>query len=533
MAKEAANVVRRKTEACVMCNRLASDRINEECKASRKELKWVLRRARSGDELSLANRMKENHKVDPTEMSEGDMLDLKAGVVKVSEEVGLQQTSVHRLYPVMETERPRNGRGVRDGPGESTGRVEIADDLHEVYEFCTGAGGGPDAAVDVGEKDTDWKGGVSASMKQPVIIQIENIYYPILAIIGVPANLFAIVILSRGKCGLSKCITLYLVSMAVSDLMVLIFEVILYEIKDGYFPYSFLNLTPVCSVNLTLLFMSIDCSVWLTVTFTFDRFVAICCQKLRGKYCTEKTAALVIAVVCSLSVIENIPMYFVYAPREIIDNVAWSCGVTPDFYTSPLLVAFWWFETILTPFTPFLLIMLLNALTIRHIIHANRVRSGLRANKKDESGADQEVENRRKSIILLLAVSGSFILLWMVIFVCFISVHFIDVQFLATAYDDPFTIAEQSGYMLRCLSACTNTFIYAVSQTKFREELKNLTSGSPGAPGLSRFRQISRQRCSPAAGHRLTSRIPLGGGCAVFVATRRPGGCGPVESEKT
>ncbi|XP_078251347.1 FMRFamide receptor-like [Rhinoraja longicauda] len=338
---------------------------------------------------------------------------------------------------------------------------------------------------------TDWKGGVSASMKQPVIIQIENIYYPILAIIGVPANLFAIVILSRGKCGLSKCITLYLVSMAVGDLMVLIFEVILYEIKDGYFPYSFLNLTPVCSVNLTLLFMSIDCSVWLTVTFTFDRFVAICCQKLRGKYCTEKTAALVIAVVCSLSVIENIPMYFVYAPQEIIDNVAWSCGLTPDFYTSPLWVAFWWFETILTPFTPFLLIMLLNALTIRHIIHANRVRSGLRANKKDESGVDQEVENRRKSIILLLAISGSFILLWMVIFVCFISVHFIDVQFLVTAYDDPFTIAELSGYMLRCMSACTNTFIYAVSQTKFREELKNLTQSHHQDNGPSSVSDIS------------------------------------------
>ncbi|XP_078272222.1 putative G-protein coupled receptor 139 [Rhinoraja longicauda] len=457
MAKEAANVVRRKTEACVMCNRLASDRINEEYKASRKELKWVLRRARSGDEMSLANRMKENHKIDPTEMSEDDVLDLKAGVVK-GEEQG-------DSTPVPSGES-----------GSKNGNVGLSGAESEGSSY---------------DRSTDWKGGVSASMKQPVIIQIENIYYPILAIIGVPANLFAIVILSRGKCGLSKCITRYLISMAVGDLMVLIFEVILYEIKDGYFPYSFLNLTPVCSVNLTLLFMSIDCSVWLTVTFTFDRFVAICCQKLRGKYCTEKTAALVIAVVCSLSVIENIPMYFVYVPREIIDNVAWSCGGTPDFYTSPLWVAFWWFETILTPFTPFLLIMLLNALTIRHIIHANRVRSGLRANKKDESGADQEVENRRKSIILLLAVSGSFILLWMVIFVCFISVRFTDVQLLATAYDDPFTIAELSGYMLRCLSACTNTFIYAVSQTKFREELKNLTQSHHQDNGPSSVSDIS------------------------------------------
>ncbi|XP_072891945.1 probable G-protein coupled receptor 139 [Hemitrygon akajei] len=311
-------------------------------------------------------------------------------------------------------------------------------------------------------------------MEQPVLIQIENIYYPILAIVGVPANILAIVILSRGKCGLSKCITRYMISMAIADLLVLLIEVIFYEIKDGYFPNSFLNLTPICSLNLALNFFSIDCSIWLTVAFTFDRFVTICCQKLRASYCTEKTAARVITVVFTLSTLENIPTYFAIDRREIIDNVAWYCIVKSEFYTLPIWVAFWWFETILTPFVPFLLIMLLNALTIKHIIQANRVRSGLRGSRNDETSTDQEVENRRKSIVLLLSVSGSFILLWMVNFVSFISVHFIDSQFLETTYNDPFTIAEQSGYMLRCLSACTNTFIYAVFQTKFREELKRV-----------------------------------------------------------
>ncbi|XP_067865173.1 probable G-protein coupled receptor 139 [Heterodontus francisci] len=311
-------------------------------------------------------------------------------------------------------------------------------------------------------------------MTLPVIIQIENIYYPILAIIGVPANLLTIIILSRGKCGLSKCITRYLMAMAAGDLMVLIFEVVLYEIKDAYFPYSFLNYTPICSLNLALLFVSIDCSVWLTVAFTFDRFVAICYQTLRPKYCTEKTAALVIAVVCSLSILENVPMYFIYEPREIIDKVPWSCYVKSSFYTLPIWVAFWLFETILTPFAPFVLIILLNALTIRHIVLANRVRSGLRGNNKVENHTDPEMENRKKSIILLLVISGSFILLWMVIFICFIYVHFTNAQFLEANYTDPFTIAEQSGYMLRCLSACNNTFIYAASQSKFRDELMNV-----------------------------------------------------------
>ncbi|XP_078271824.1 putative G-protein coupled receptor 139 [Rhinoraja longicauda] len=262
--------------------------------------------------------------------------------------------------------------------------------------------------------------------------------------------------------------------MAVADLMVLTFHVILYQIINGYFPYSFFNYTSVCKVNLTLLFVSLDCSVWLTVAFTFDRYVAICHQSLRPRYCTERNATVAIVVVLCSSVVENIPYYFIYEPREVIGNVEWACYVKSSFYTTHIWTVFLWVETILAPFAPYVLILLLNSLTIRHIILANRVRSGLRGNSSTAKNTDPETENRRKSIVLLLAISGSFILLWMVNLICFICVQFTDTQFLEANYNEPFTIAELSGYMLKFLSSCTNTFIYAVSQRKFREELKNV-----------------------------------------------------------
>ncbi|XP_078272186.1 uncharacterized protein LOC144602936 [Rhinoraja longicauda] len=262
--------------------------------------------------------------------------------------------------------------------------------------------------------------------------------------------------------------------MAAADLMVLIFEVILSEMSGAYYPYSFLNLSHICKLRIFFNSISIDCSVWLTVAFTFDRFITICHQTLRAKYCTEKTAALVITVTCILSIVQNIPVYIFLVPLHIIDNVAWYCMLSPVVYTTSIGAALLLMETILTPVVPIILMILLNALTIKHIIHSNRVRSGLRRNNKAECGADQEVENRRKSIILLLAISGSFVLLWMVTFVCYMSVNFLDVNLLGSDYNDPFTIAEQSGYMLRALSACINTFIYGVSQKKFREEFKNV-----------------------------------------------------------
>ncbi|XP_067865120.1 probable G-protein coupled receptor 139 [Heterodontus francisci] len=233
----------------------------------------------------------------------------------------------------------------------------------------------------------------------------------LLSLHSLTVNLLAIVILSRGKCGLSTCTTRYLVAMATADLLVIITEVILLNINHYYFPVCFLDITPVCSVINVLIRAAIDCSVWFTVIFTFDRFVAICCQKLKTKYCTKKTAAVVLATTCILLCSKNIPIYFRYEPGEIIDNVPWRCYIKRSYYTEPGWVGFRKFDKVLTPVIPFALILLLNALTVRHILVTSRVRKGLRGQSKGENRSDPEMESRRKSVILLFTISGNFILL--------------------------------------------------------------------------------------------------------------------------
>ncbi|XP_048472442.1 probable G-protein coupled receptor 139 [Rhincodon typus] len=298
---------------------------------------------------------------------------------------------------------------------------------------------------------------------------ILSVYYPLLAVFGVPANILTIVILSNGKCSLSKCITYYMVAMAVADLMVLIFDVLLYKIKEIYFPKSFLDYSQTCSLKITFSFISTDCSVWLTVAFSVDRFISICCQKLRTKYCTAHTSVVVIAVICGLSALQNFPTYVMNEPGQIIDSTPWFCVLKATFYTLPSWIAYLWLETILTPFAAFFLILLFNSLTIRHILVTSKARRDFRS-----SSNDPEVENRRKSIILLIAISGNFIFLWMLISVCQIFVQTTQNEFYNTDYSDSFTVAEQVGYMLQLLSSCTNTVIYGVAQTKFRSELKEM-----------------------------------------------------------
>lgn len=282
-------------------------------------------------------------------------------------------------------------------------------------------------------------------------------------------------ILSQGRCGLSSCVSRYLVSMAVTDLLVIITAVILSRISVTYAAGSFLSITPVCSLSSVLIYAARDSSVWLTVAFTFDRFVAIADQKLKTTYCTQRSAAVVIGLVCALSCLKNVPFYFIYKPSYVINGVPWYCNVKSTFYNSPIWKAFDWIDCILTPWLPFVLILLLNALTVRHILFASRARRRLRAGGPVDNRSDPETESRKKSIILLFAISGSFILLWMTYVANFLYVEISKDNYSAGFnFRDPKFVFREVGNMLQLLSSCSNTCIYAVTQTKFRQQLKNL-----------------------------------------------------------
>ncbi|XP_067879927.1 probable G-protein coupled receptor 139 [Heterodontus francisci] len=301
---------------------------------------------------------------------------------------------------------------------------------------------------------------------------IEKIYFPILAAIAVPINVVTIVILSRAKCGLSKCVTCYLVAMAAADLLVVIFDLILRQIPIVYREQSaFLHYIRVCNIHAVLLYASTDCSVWFTVMFSFDRFVAICCQKLQTKYCTEKTAAVVLGTVTMLSCMKNIFWYFLYESKYTISNSPWFCVVLSAVSLSLAWAVTELMHYILTPLIPFILILLFNALTVRNIIVTSRARRRLRGGSRGDSPSDPEMANRRKSMILLFVISGNFILLWVVFMVCSILKRLEYMWHLVTVSLP--TFVQEIGFMLQLLSCCTNTFIYAVTQRKFRQELIN------------------------------------------------------------
>ncbi|XP_067882302.1 probable G-protein coupled receptor 139 [Heterodontus francisci] len=328
-------------------------------------------------------------------------------------------------------------------------------------------------------------------MGKPAILLTKDIYYPLLAPLGVLVNLMAIVILSRQNCGLSKCISVYMVSMATADLLVMIINVMVYRIFSYHFPFSFLSYTPVCRIVIYMTTITFDLSVWFTVSFTFDRFVAVCFQKFKARYCTARTARVVITVFCLLNLFKNIPFLFAFEPQQIINKVQRGCRPSVDFFSSPLGLAWVWFHTAWIVWLPFTLIVSFNCSTIGRILVANRTRRKLRGNRS-ENRSDSEMDNRRKSIILLFTVSGSFILLWLTVAVTFVATRLPNTNNYRGDLTAPGYIANETGTCLKFLSCIQNPCIYAATQRKFREELKNvLKSLWPHTAGREpRFEQL-------------------------------------------
>ncbi|XP_072893595.1 probable G-protein coupled receptor 139 [Hemitrygon akajei] len=301
----------------------------------------------------------------------------------------------------------------------------------------------------------------------------REICYPVIAAIGVPVNLVAIVILSRGKCGLSKGITRYLEAMAVADLAVVIIEVVFFQIVDAYRAYWLMLPPPFCFVHYVLGYVALDCSVWLTVAFTFDRFVAICWPKMQIIYCTPKIARLVICAICVAFSVKNVPYYFLHREDGItLRKGKWTCYSKGGLHMVTEFEWFYWVDRLLNPLLPFFLILLLNILTVRQILVSSRVRSGLRGHRNGEKQQDPEMKSRRQSIVLLFTLSASFLICWATSTLVFILLRclYTDLETSIRLYR-----SQQAGAVFQLFSCCTNTFIYGLTQRKFREQLKIAT----------------------------------------------------------
>jgi len=161
---------------------------------------------------------------------------------------------------------------------------------------------------------------------------VQRVLMPIVIMFGVVANVINIAVLTRRS--MKSSTNHYLSALAVYDVLylALVFVIILrhYAAVASSASYS--------RYWLHVMWLSNTCSntgVWLTVTFTVERYIGVC-HPMRGKvWCTPSRARVIIIIVCIAAAIITFPEFFEFEVN-ITTAYAGAClqgGATSLMYT--------------------------------------------------------------------------------------------------------------------------------------------------------------------------------------------------------
>ncbi|XP_069488834.1 probable G-protein coupled receptor 139 [Ambystoma mexicanum] len=284
------------------------------------------------------------------------------------------------------------------------------------------------------------------------------------------ANIVTVLVFWRRNCMLSASSRYYLMAMSVADTMVLILIVILELILKYHIPEPFWYKDPWCTIRDFFNYGAYNASIWLVVAFTTERFISINTLQLKAKVCTPRGALYVISSVFLCSHICAIP-YF-WANESKPDNLTgrMECvynTVVPSFYVEGLV----WFQTTLVYIIPYIIIFTLNGLTLRQIYRSNKVYSDMRETSQRYKTASHFRAQKKKSAVLLVTVSMTFAYLCTARFTTQIILRTFFYGINRKDYDRSINIAADIGTMLDLTNAAVNMYLYACTQSRFRQEV--------------------------------------------------------------
>ena len=200
--------------------------------------------------------------------------------------------------------------------------------------------------------------------------------------LGIIGNAVSVAVLQRKS--MRSSTYSYLSALAVCDMVVLMFTIVLlwkdiappkrgvqkWPWVEGIYPHLFPFVHPAAfTFQVT--------SIWLTLAFTFDRYIMICHPFTAEPFCTISRARKVIAGIFMIGTLFNIPKFFEYRtiPVTLSHNITRiGCDLTA-FGRSHLFRELFhsWFYIAFVCAVPFLCLAVLNAFLV-HAVHKSRKR---------------------------------------------------------------------------------------------------------------------------------------------------------------
>ena len=342
---------------------------------------------------------------------------------------------------------------------------------------------------------------VVPSLKEATYIEneitdfIRKYYQLAISVFGILGNFLALAVLAQRKMRV-KTTYMYMLALSVTDVAVLTISILWWTGR-----YVNINSVWFCKLHLFLFYLAIHTSVWLLVSMTIERYLAVTFPLKAKAWITRRRAVLTMSTVFILTLTLNLHNLWtrtmITFPSGktlcLFSNVADRSSRYGYFH----LKVWPWIDAFTYSFLPLLMLSILNILIIRNLRNASmqRQKALCRPNEHPATGTATEAtkagtgSTERQVTTMLLSVTSAFILLTgpMAVFLIVEKIWTHETNAHETAIHG---LVRSVTANLMFTNHATNFLLYCATGRAFRSQLKALMC-YPRARGAPNIRNIA------------------------------------------
>lgn len=224
---------------------------------------------------------------------------------------------------------------------------------------------------------------------------IYGIFVNLIGLFGIFGNTISMIILSRPQ--MKSSINYLLIGLARCDTVLIIIAVLIYGLPAIYtytgalFDYKFIVYPKTIRYLYPLACIAQFVTVYLTLTVTLERYIAVCHPLKARSFCTYGRAQVAVAVIVIVAFIYNLPKFWeikVYNERHWKYNITVYCVDATELRSNEFYVTLYihWMYFFVYYMFPFIMLVIFNTAIYRRVRKANRDLQQLSRHQRREIG---------------------------------------------------------------------------------------------------------------------------------------------------
>lgn len=299
---------------------------------------------------------------------------------------------------------------------------------------------------------------------------VQNILNPTVVAFGLVGNSVNIAVLTRRW--MKSSTNYYLTALALYDIFYLALAFIM---SATHYNFIGANHNYVRYRRLLVRPLTDTCSntgVWITLTFTVERYIGVC-HPMRGKvWCTPRRAKYIIGAVCLSAALITAPEFFDSQAVEVLRRETNTTQIDisrSEFGQTRFYFGYSYAVQALFTFVPLLLLLIFNTLLIRQVMVAAKNRRRMAKKPDAGSGGDHHSRDQQKITVMLISVVIVFLLCQLPQSLQNLYAIYLDVT--ASVTDEKtllLRITANVFNLLVMINGASNFILYSSFSTKFR-----------------------------------------------------------------